>query len=161
MKLKSYFSATVEAAMELARKELGEEALLVNARPATPETRHLGAYEVVFGLSPRGSDKENASLTSYSNDRLAQDVSDMKREIQRMARSLRGSSGCTGEPGIYSHLVANELDAALAQSVSEGTPFEELFETDSTLGRRGAARSVVALVGPPGVGKTTTLIKLA
>ncbi len=49
MKLKSYFSGTVEAAMELARKELGDEALLVNARPATPETRYLGAYEVVFG----------------------------------------------------------------------------------------------------------------
>ena len=53
MKLKSYFSGTVEAAMELARQELGEEALLVNARPATPETRYLGAYEVVFGIPPR------------------------------------------------------------------------------------------------------------
>ena len=49
LRLKSYFSGTVEAAMDLARKELGDEALLVNARPATPETRHLGAYEVVFG----------------------------------------------------------------------------------------------------------------
>ena len=38
LKLKSYFSGTVEAAMELARKELGEEALLINARTATPET---------------------------------------------------------------------------------------------------------------------------
>ncbi len=51
MKLKSYFTGTVEAAMELARKELGDDALLVNARPATPETRHLGAYEVVFGTT--------------------------------------------------------------------------------------------------------------
>ena len=41
MKLKSYFSGTVEAAMELAREELGEEALLINARPATPETRRF------------------------------------------------------------------------------------------------------------------------
>jgi len=32
MKLKSYFSTSVEAAMDLARKELGEDALLVNAR---------------------------------------------------------------------------------------------------------------------------------
>ena len=50
MKLKSYFSGTVEAAMELARKELGDEALLVNARPSAPETRSLGAFEVVFGV---------------------------------------------------------------------------------------------------------------
>jgi hypothetical protein len=40
MQLKSYFWGTVEAATELARKELGEEALLVR----------LGAYEVVFGV---------------------------------------------------------------------------------------------------------------
>jgi flagellar biosynthesis GTPase FlhF len=51
MKLKSYFSATVEAAVEQARQELGEDALLVNARPSTPDTRHLGAYEVVFGAA--------------------------------------------------------------------------------------------------------------
>jgi hypothetical protein len=47
MQLKSYFSETVEAARELARKELSEEALLVNARPAAPEA---GAYEAVFGV---------------------------------------------------------------------------------------------------------------
>ena len=43
MKLKSDFSGTVQSAMELARKELGEDALLVNARPSSPETRYLGA----------------------------------------------------------------------------------------------------------------------
>ena len=31
---------------------LGDDALLMNARPSTPETRHLGAYEVVFGIPP-------------------------------------------------------------------------------------------------------------
>ena len=36
MRLKSYFSGTVEAAMELAHKELGEDALLINAPPSTP-----------------------------------------------------------------------------------------------------------------------------
>ena len=40
-----------------------------------------------------------------------------------------------------------------------------LAQVDATLGRRGdktaAVRRVVALIGPPGVGKTTTLVKLA
>src|SRR5258708_5990510 len=101
MKLKSYFSATVEAAMELAHKELGEDALLVNARPATPETRHLGAYEVVFGvMSSSGaaaslpativpqrnsSIRNDAPSTSSSSDRLTQDVADMRRQIERLA----------------------------------------------------------------------------
>jgi flagellar biosynthesis protein FlhF len=89
MRLKSYFSGSVQAAMNLARRELGDEALLINARPATPETRYLGAYEVVFGVKP------------------------------------------------VDHIPS------------------------PTLGIPGFECAVVALVGPPGAGKTTTLIKLA
>ncbi len=93
MKLKSYFSGTVEAAMELARQELGEEALLVNARPATPETRYLGAYEVVFGVPPPHQRTLPApaagdSAEAAGNDRLALEVAGLKREFERMMRSL-------------------------------------------------------------------------
>src|SRR6266404_252075 len=163
MKLKSYFTESVEAAVQLARKELGDEALLVNARPATPETRHLGAYEVVFGSEP-GPRPVRAEAPHA--DRLTQDVADLKRGFEQMAQSLRGSRmfaapAALGEAELYSRLISNELDPVLAQSVADGTPLEQLFETDPTLGRPGAKRSVVALVGPPGVGKTTTLMKLA
>jgi flagellar biosynthesis protein FlhF len=97
MRLKSYFSESVEAAMELARKELGDDALLVHARPATPETRYLGAYEVVFGVVPPEPPATNITAL----------------------------------------------------------PQQEHVSVDSELGR------FVALVGPPGAGKTTTLVKLA
>lgn len=170
MKLKSYFSGTVEAAMDLARTELGEEALLVNARPAAPETGHVGMYEVVFGVLPRSTSaqsiKRDPPAPAIPADRLAQDVAGMRREIERIAQCLRSSRmfvapGGPEEPELYSRLVANELDAVLAQAIAQGTPLEQLFETDSTLGRPGAARAVVAVVGPPGAGKTTTLMKLA
>lgn len=104
MRLKSYFSESVEAAMELARKELGDDALLVHSRPATPETRYLGAYEVVFGVVP--PDRPPAS---------------------------------SGPPPVV----------------------EQRVSVDAVLGRSSGARAVVALVGPPGAGKTTTLVKLA
>lgn len=184
MRLKSYFSGTVEAAMELAHQELGEDALLINARPATPETRSLGAYEVVFGVPPKAeapavekAEKPAESKLSLANaparaaaaGNLAQDVADLKREMERMAQTLRGGripapqflSTPSQNPDLYQRLIENELDAALAQQVAAGTPLEDLFEIDATPGRRGAARGVVALVGPPGVGKTTTLAKLA
>jgi flagellar biosynthesis protein FlhF len=164
MRLKSYFSATVEAAVELARKELGEDALLVNARPATAETRHLGAYEVVFSAPTVSSGL--ATSAAAAPDRLTQDVADMRREIERLAKVLGGARMFTNHadangPEIYSRLIANELDAVLAQQVTQGTAFESLFEVDATVGRSGAERKVIALVGPPGVGKTTTLVKLA
>jgi flagellar biosynthesis GTPase FlhF len=169
MKLKSYFSGTVEAAMELAHKELGEDALLINARPSTPETRALGAYEVVFGVAAKVADAApvpaKPPVTLAPTDRLAQEVAGMKLEIERLAQSFRGartappqqvaSAGWGNAPALYDLLIESELDPSLARQVAAGTPLEDLFETDPTPGRR------VALVGPPGVGKTTTLVKLA
>src|SRR5580704_2604824 len=167
MRLKSYFSGTVEAAMELAHKELGEDALLINARPSTLETRNLGAYEVVFGIAPKAeaaAEAKPVTLKASANESLAQDVAEMKREIERMAQTLRGGRMPPVEEtssDLYNLLVENELDRGLAQKVAAGAALEDLFEVDSTLGRKGATRGVVALVGPPGVGKTTTLAKLA
>ena len=172
MRLKSYFSGTVEAAMELAQKELGEDALLINARPSTPETRALGAYEVVFGVPPKSEEEPaeskiallNAPARSAATDTLAQDVVELKREIERMSQSFRGAGMFAAQPtgsALYNMLIDNELDPALARQVADGALLEDFFEVDPTPGRRGATRGVVALVGPPGVGKTTTLAKLA
>jgi flagellar biosynthesis protein FlhF len=164
MKLKSYFSGTVEAAMELARQELGEEALLVNARPSTPETRYLGACEVVFGILPRCVPE---APVIAPESRLAEEVADLKRGFAQLMETL-----ATGRPppsamipaassDLHTRLLDQDLDPALARAVSEGTPLQDLFEVDPTLGRPGATRAIVALVGPPGSGKTSTLVKLA
>jgi len=123
MRLKSYFSGTVEAAMVLARNEMGDDALLVHARPAAPEARHLGAYEVVFGIMEDHVPPPlpNTTTTLTNRDR---DAADMPEGAD----------------------IANNL--------------ADSFEVDSTLGH-GGKRSLVALVGPPGSGKTTALIQLA
>jgi flagellar biosynthesis protein FlhF len=95
----------------------------------------------------------------------------MRREIERLGQCLRRgqrliapalalSSG-SKEAELYAHLVANELDPMLAQAVAQGSSIEDFFEVDSALGRPDAPRGVLALVGPPGAGKTTTLVKLA
>jgi len=201
MKLKSYFSGTVEAAMERARRELGEDALLVNARPSTPETRMLGAFEVVFGV-PDGAREavaavpvhgaaqpgsaaslpksaRNSALSATVNadgaqeraqEKLMQEVADVKRQLERLGQSLRHPrlhpAVDAPESALYGRLVDAELDPVLAQRAAQGTPLEDLFEVDATLGRHGVRsgardRAVVALIGPPGAGKTTTLVKLA
>ena len=147
MKLKSYFSGTVEAAMELARKELGDEALLVNCAPATPETRYLGAYEVVFGLAEVGADRLGSA-----------------RDAPIPQKPTRGSAADLGvrpTAALHARLIAQDLDPALAKAVEQGQPLDELFDVEATLGCPGEGRAIVALVGPPGAGKTTTLAKLA
>ena len=161
--------------MELARQELGDEALLVNARPSTPETRYLGAYEVVFGIPPRCMPEVPAAEPAHlavPESRLAQEVADLKRGLAqlmetlatgRTPQALLSASSLLAAPSSYLHarLLDQDLDPALAAAVSEGTPLEDLFEVDATLGRPGASRAIVDLVGPPGSGKTSTLAKLA
>src|SRR3954452_7425155 len=51
MRLKSYFAGSVQDAIDKARTELGPEAMLLNSKKIAPEQRHLGAYEVVFGIT--------------------------------------------------------------------------------------------------------------
>jgi flagellar biosynthesis protein FlhF len=153
--------------MEEARRELGEDALLVNARPSTPETRRLGAYEVVFGVAPRTAEPLSPAAPIAGNgvDRLSQDVADLRREIERMAMTMRGQRNTRDENPQHApeldRLAAQELDDDLIQAVAHGSQLAELFQTDATLGRPGSERKIVALVGPPGTGKTTTLTKLA
>jgi flagellar biosynthesis protein FlhF len=153
MKLKSYFSETVESAMDLARKELGEEALLVHARPTTPETRYLGSYEVVFGLLPAIPSPVPPALAPEPSF-LRGELDDLRRQIDRLTQSFDAPPRPVA-PNAPGGLQQEELDVDVVRKIAAGARLEDLVSVDATL------RPVVVLVGPPGVGKTTTLIKLA
>jgi flagellar biosynthesis protein FlhF len=271
MQLKSYFSGTVEAAMELARKELGEDALLVNARPATPETRYLGAYEVVFGLVPRAGatfaeaapvpakamaaaagrgsyglpshtqstpvaqspaaanpqvraaeaqavklpqaapnietsskaiqkeavaagnypTQSNKSKPSTTKDKINDAADDQFRNNIQQLRLQIGQLTATVRPSreATQHVDARKVDLQATPEEESSPPSatpqterahrktrqkaepvirtqrhvtsESFVATDPSLGRPSATSAVVALIGPPGAGKTTTLVKLA
>ena len=88
MKLKSYFSATVEAAMEMARKELGEEALLVNAKPTSGAARSLGAFEVVFGVT--APERSGRLLKRLANEPTVDSTHDSRPESASEAGRISG-----------------------------------------------------------------------
>jgi hypothetical protein len=50
MRIKSYFSASVQSAIALARAEFGDNITLVTSHISALESRHLGEYEVVFAI---------------------------------------------------------------------------------------------------------------
>jgi flagellar biosynthesis protein FlhF len=207
MKIKSYFSQTVEDAMAMASQELGPEAMLVNSRKAPPEARHLGEYEVVFAKGvPPGETPDNlsgapdaaSSSRPAAGDQLSRDVADLKRELEGMRRTLTRSvlapAQLAGAPpdlsDAYAVLTANEVSPELAREIVQAAEarvmkprppqgrapqrlekvafqralveeLESRFKVEPTLGRGEMRPKVVALVGPPGAGKTTTLVKLA
>lgn len=183
--------------MAQARQELGAEAMLVQTRPAPPESRHMGDFEVVFATDlPAG---EPAAADAFavqrpSGDRISAEVAELKRELEGMRQALTRSAFAPPQwlgpspdlTNAYAVLAASEIAPELARDIvgcaqarlpgrpaaarpAEGTPFqralvEELesrFQVEPLLGKGDERPRTVALVGPPGAGKTSTLVKLA
>lgn len=194
MRLKSYFSRSVEDAIAAARQELGPDAMLVNSRRSQPETKHLGDYEVVFVVDVAPGEAEPAGGPAsgevrVSPDRLSADVSELKRELEAMRRALTRSAyapqprpgASPGAAEAYSALTAADLSPELARALIDAAEeraarsprdpaafpqalaheLQSRIRVQPTLGRGEPRPHIVALVGPPGSGKTTTLVKLA
>jgi len=103
MRIKSYFAESVEEAMDKARVELGPEAMLMNSKSTDPELRHLGRYEVVFGLAfadvgpavNTSAPQAVPALPPAPNgkpDTLALEIADLRRQIETVRRSMSRQS---------------------------------------------------------------------
>jgi flagellar biosynthesis protein FlhF len=183
--VKSFFAASVEEAMERARTELGPDALLLNMREAPAEARHLGEFEVVFGLAP-------GTAPARGPEAPADPVADLRVRVEELHQLVsRAVMPARREPAgsalvealtaaDISRPIAYEIDAAVGQRlrgsgvIEIGRPartpstggtaeivratveeIESRFSVDSKIGR------IAAVVGPAGAGKTTVLVKLA
>lgn len=127
----------------------------------------------------REKDGSRAVAASPPTDRLSQDVAELKQRMEKLAltlaRSGRGMAGVAFDPErsrVFTALTDAELDTELAYDVvgklTSPVPdgalraeLAKLVSVDAELGLRGGASRVVALVGPPGAGKTSALVKLA
>jgi flagellar biosynthesis GTPase FlhF len=62
METKTYFASSVQAAMGVARRELGPDAMLVTSRPAPEDARVFGRLEVTFAWEPGAAEAPEASF---------------------------------------------------------------------------------------------------
>ena len=205
--IKSYFVDSVSQARESARRELGENALLLRSRDAAPEAREQGRYEVVFAVGPM-----ERTAPVVATERVAEDApSATDGRTPTDAARASGDSESLGQlllaanlsqlhalsPRLYplfARMVARGFEYAEACSLADEVQRSELFGVgdrqlrvagsiagkseaaieslllriladklvcDGTVGKASGGRRVVLLVGSPGAGKTTTLVKLA
>lgn len=218
MKLKSYFAGTVEAAMALAGKELGEDAMLVYSREATAETRYLGRYEVVFALPeaaarpvpPKAESAptptrngipesrpepktEPKSETSPALEHVFQEMTVLRSQLEMLSSQLRmpkasyrgerlapapvgpASWVLAASRSLQTAEVAPELIDGIVEAagrrvtVDPSVPMDAALRAelaarvrvDARCGRAAQGTAVVVLVGPPGAGKTTSIVKIA
>ena len=189
MKIKSYFAPSVEQAMQKAREDLGADAVLITSRQAPPDTRHLGAYEVVFGLMPQDVQPAGAQALPSLNSELQTlraQLDDIKGALRLNGARPAGSAPAPIE-ALYADLIAADLEGTQAREISDAVAAEwqaastsprpggeELPRTlaaeslrkrlqfsQGILGSTDAPHRAAIFVGPPGAGKTTTLTKIA
>jgi flagellar biosynthesis protein FlhF len=186
MRLKSFFADTIEEAIQRARREMGPEAMFVNSKTTALESRHLGVYEIVCAVDAESRSEETPFPIPHLElaaappvDKLSQEVSELKQQMERLAlglaRSGAGLTGMASDPElakIFATLTHAELDADLAYDIvgrigapatTEGlrAVVGRLIRTDQELGCTGTSPRALALIGPPGSGKTSALVKLA
>src|SRR5712692_2383633 len=139
MRLKSYFAGTVESTICLARQEMGGDAMLVSSRKAQPESRHLGAYEVVFAAAQEPAQEAAAARIAAarppkadeaptpSAQALAGEMAEMRRHFAKLSGFITRSANRNGHrtsdgfnPALDDMdqvLVSNEVEAELASTI--------------------------------------------
>src|SRR5580704_683091 len=76
MQTKAYFASSVPAALEVARQELGEKAMLVSSKPAPPQARKYGRLEVTFAF-----DLADAPIHHSPDKRITMDAGAMAERL--------------------------------------------------------------------------------
>ncbi len=188
---KTFFAVTLEAALGQARRELGPEALLLEAGPAAPEEAAAGAYRVVCeaGEEARAEEanhsREWRPAADPSWDEIGLRLARVERTLEAVAGSIATLDPRPGAAALQAELAAHDFPADLAlrllsaagerlarsgdgmvpdaEAALRRCLLEELAERIRFAAGAGGRKRphVVLCVGPPGSGKSATLVKLA
>jgi flagellar biosynthesis protein FlhF len=178
MRIKSYFAHSVQEAIDKARLELGPDAMLMNSRKTDPELRQLGTYEVVFGLADNPAASEPLApaaqaLAVPNSDVLIEEIAELRRQIETVKRSVSRPAAARNSAEseeMHANLCAAGFSEDTAQEILQAADkqnvpvIEEIgsrFQISPGIGTDESGPRILVLVGPPGAGKTTTLVKLA
>ena len=136
MQTRTYFASSVPAALDDARRELGPEAALVGSRLAPASMRDLGKLEVTFQMeSPAPSRRQPPPVADNG-------LTEIRHELHALREAM--GIGIAGRPG--------------AEPLA-GPPDDVPLMAFGSVPAAGCRR--LAFVGPPGRGKTTSLVKVA
>lgn len=173
MKIKKFTGATMPEVMKSVKNELGEDAIILSSR-AVQTGGFLGLFRKKQVEVTAGADKKPAAVPSAPSPEmkkqfdqeqsLQQDVREMKKMIQRMHAGTPGTAVEEAaeelglSPALFEEMTFSD-DGKTAKEELKRAVLTKLSELP--FGDRSGGKRFVALFGPTGVGKTTTIAKLA
>ncbi len=165
MKTKTYFASSVQAAMEVARRELGPDAMLVNSCPAPESARSFGRLEVTFAWD--GGERREAGI-----DDLREEIAKLRSAICRQIPGV----ALDAEDEVVRRLCETGFERETAREIATAAAKRGGRPGDGVIAELAARLPVVpfavpgqekddcrmlAFIGPSGRGKTSSLIKIA
>ena len=184
MRIKKFTANNYSTALTEVKKELGEDALILSTRSIKPPTIMAGQKEatrVEITAAVEYIGPVTASSVKFSDENEKGDV-----ELKSLIFNLLSQSGQAQSLGLqshqfdtYSHMVENGLDEKLAAKILQKTlehnsqenidcgkePVMKLMKKvvpcKGEIDLKADGPKIVAFVGPTGVGKTTTIAKIA
>ncbi|MHB1421201.1 MAG: flagellar biosynthesis protein FlhF [Bacillota bacterium] len=184
MKIKRYLVKDMQEAMEVIRRDLGPDAVIISSRKirqkgwrgwfATPR------MEITAAIDEQPSRRGLAEPQNMATDALRQDMAEMKELLRQVAGNQKEDGGDEPQQVQKWRQLLLELDINieitedLLQGIAQNTGMDLNNENmlRQTLLTRMAGmmvsndtsaplRRIISFIGPTGVGKTTTLAKLA
>jgi flagellar biosynthesis protein FlhF len=165
VKVKSYYAASVEAAMAAASREMGQDAVLITSRRAASESQHLGAYEVVFGSTAEPStttatkapEQANAPAVTAQSSELAllrDEITQMHRAVRAACRNASSQQWIPELGEADAILTEADIPAELREDILEAVDFKvreemvyEQARPGAVAGRRLRSKASEAAVG--------------
>ncbi len=190
MKLKPYFAKNMRLAMDLVREDLGNDAVIMSTRNTSDGVEVIAAIDTDEKANYATSDnKTNKNIATERPLQVLEPSLEMKKDIHELGNELKSMKSMlqdqlsglawnqseTNDPksvALLKKLVQLGIGWELAQSLVDNVEqksiqawaeilrnLEDKIPTAKTDIVDGGG--VVSLVGPTGVGKTTTIAKMA
>lgn len=174
--------------MREARQDMGPDALLMESRLASNDTRHLGRYEVVFGAMTAAPAPATAGPQPQAvapREEVNAELKMMRGQIDELKRLLQPTAvpPTTRSEGddIRDELIAADIEPSVASGLVDTalTIWSSAAQTPRNAPAAAGLRNVIrecihrrlqgstseertiVFVGPTGAGKTTSIIKFA
>lgn len=178
MQVKKFRQPTVRDAFREIRDEFGPSALVLGSElvAARGWRGWVGMREVqVTASAPEGWGEITDSRPAVLDGRSA-DIPAGTGGLTAVTGSVTGSGAASGSGvgSLAARLMAAGIDPALAEAVAAGVPVKQQRKLDADGVRQALATHLASLatgdeafarvevfIGPPGVGKTTTIAKIA
>ncbi len=177
MKVRTYTAASLTEAMARIKEDLGGEAVIISSRRVRRQGLRGYLYPLVVEVTAAVEEGKTGGAVE-GKDQLSIELASLKAVVSDLASRLMPSSYPEWLKGLHrrllEHRFTEEAAAKLAERVLTEIGVRGDFEAGlrclektiiETLGRpkviRPETTRQIAFVGPTGVGKTTTLAKLA